>query len=45
MYPWWKNLREQATVRVLRRGKTRTGTAEVFPETEDIAVVKVRLTE
>jgi F420H(2)-dependent quinone reductase len=31
-YPWWKNLVEEATVRVLLRGKMHTGTAEVLPE-------------
>lgn len=44
-YPWWKNLREQATVRVLLRGKMRTGTAEVFPEESGVVVVKVHLNE
>ena len=34
-YPWWKNLVEQATVRVLLRGQMRTGTAEVLPEEDE----------
>ena len=42
-YPWWKNLREQATVRVLLRGQMRTGTAEVFPEKDGEVVVKIHL--
>ena len=41
--PWWKNLYEQATVRVLLRGKIRTGTAEVFPEGGGVVVVEVHL--
>lgn len=44
VYPWWKNLREQATVRVLLRGQMRTGATEVFPEEGGVAVVKVHLT-
>ena len=44
MYPWWKNLQGQAPVRVLLRGKMRTGTAEVLPEEGGVAVVKVHLT-
>ncbi|EFH80246.1 nitroreductase/quinone reductase family protein [Ktedonobacter racemifer] len=32
VYPWWKNLVGGATVQVLLRGQTRTGTAEVLPE-------------
>ena len=44
VYPWWKNLREQPTVRVLLRGQRRTGTAEVLPEEGGVAVVKVHLT-
>ncbi len=43
VYPWWKNLREQAAVRVLLRGKTHIGTAEVLPEEGGTAVVKVHL--
>ena len=42
-YSWWKNLREQATVRVLLRGNMRTGTAEVLPEEGGVVVVKVHL--
>ena len=42
-YPWWKNLRGQATVRVLLRGKMRIGIAEVLPEEGGVVVVKVHL--
>lgn len=41
--PWWKNLREQATVRILLRGQMRTGTAEVLPEEDGVVVVKIHL--
>jgi deazaflavin-dependent oxidoreductase (nitroreductase family) len=34
VYPWWKNLVGQPTVRVLLRGEMRIGTAEVLPEEE-----------
>jgi hypothetical protein len=44
LYPWWKNLRGQATVRVLLRGQMRTGMAEVLPEEDGEVVVKVHLT-
>ena len=44
-YPWWKNLREQPTVRVLLRGKLRAGTAEVFPEAGGVVVVNIHLKE
>jgi F420H(2)-dependent quinone reductase len=43
MYPWWKNLVGEATVRVLLRGEMRTGTAEVLPEEDGVVVVKVHL--
>jgi len=43
MYPWWKNLVGEATVRVLLRGKMRTGIAEVLPEEDGEVVVKVHL--
>jgi hypothetical protein len=44
MYPWWKNLVEEPTVRVLLRGEMRTGTAEVLPEEGAVVVVvKVHL--
>ena len=43
VYPWWKNLREKATVRVLLRGQMRVGTAEVLPEEGGVVVVKVHL--
>lgn len=42
-YPWWKNLVEEATVRVLLRGEWHTGTAEVLPERGGMVVVKVHL--
>jgi len=42
-YSWWKNLREQATVRVLLRGKMLTGIAEVLPEVGGVVEVKVHL--
>jgi len=42
-YPWWKNLVGEATVRVLLRGKMRTGVAEVLPEEGGVVVVKVHL--
>ena len=43
VYPWWKNLVEDATVRVLLRGQTRIGVAEVLPEKDGDVVVKVHL--
>ena len=43
VYPWWKNLVEEATVRILLRGKIRVGTAEVLPEANGEVVVKVHL--
>ena len=43
VYPWWKNLVGEATVRVLLRGEMRTGTAEVLPEEDGEVVVKVYL--
>jgi hypothetical protein len=42
-YSWWKNLRDEAPVRVLLRGKTRLGTAEVRGSEGDLVVVKVHL--
>lgn len=42
-YSWWKNLRGQATVRVLLRGKMLTGIAEVLPEVGGVVEVKVHL--
>jgi deazaflavin-dependent oxidoreductase (nitroreductase family) len=44
-YPWWKNLREQPTVRVLLRGKWHTGRAEVLPEEAGVVVVNIHLTD
>lgn len=43
VYPWWKNLVGGATVRVLLRGKIRSGTAEVRPAEDEEAEVKVHL--
>ena len=43
VYSWWKNLVEEAMVRVLLRGETRTGAAEVLPQENGEAVVKVNL--
>jgi hypothetical protein len=43
VYPWWKNLVEKATVRVLLRGQMRTGIAEVLPEKDGEVVVKIHL--
>ena len=43
VYPWWKNLVGEATVRVLLCGEMRTGTAEVLPEEDGEVVVKVHL--
>ena len=42
-YSWWKNLCEQAAVRVLLRGQWRTGIAEVLPEEGGLIPVKVHL--
>jgi hypothetical protein len=44
VYPWWKNLVGEATVRVLLRGKMCSGTAEVLPEEGGEVVVKIHLT-
>jgi deazaflavin-dependent oxidoreductase (nitroreductase family) len=44
-YPWWKNLHEQPTVRVLLRGKWHTGRAEVLPEEAGVVVVNIHLTD
>lgn len=43
VYPWWKNLVGEPTVRVLLRGQMRAGTAEVFSENDGEAVVKIHL--
>jgi F420H(2)-dependent quinone reductase len=45
VYPWWRNLIGGATVRVLLRGRMRSGTAEVLPEEDGEVVVKVHLNE
>jgi hypothetical protein len=42
-HSWWKNLVGEATVRVLLRGKMRTGVAEVLPEEGGVVVVKIHL--
>ena len=44
VYPWWKNLVDEATVRVLLRGEIRTGIAEVLPEEDGEVVVNIHLT-
>jgi hypothetical protein len=43
VYPWWRNLLGEVTVRVLLRGHVRTGTAEVLPEEDGEVVVKIHL--
>lgn len=43
VYPWWKNLVEHPAVRILLRGEMRIGVAEVLPEKDGEAVVKVHL--
>lgn len=43
VYPWWKNLVAEPAVRVLLRGRMRTGAAEVLPEAYGEVVVKVHL--
>jgi hypothetical protein len=43
VYPWWKNLVGEATVRVLLREQMRIGTAEVLPEEDGEVMVKVHL--
>lgn len=45
VYPWWKNLVEEVTVRVLLRGQMRIGTTEVLPEEARDVVVKIHLKE
>ncbi len=45
VYPWWKNLVGEATVRILLRGHMRTGTAEVLSEKDGEVVVKIHLHE
>ena len=44
-YAWWKNLPEQPTVRVLLKGKMRTGRAEVLTEEAGVVVVNIHLTD
>ena len=44
VYPWWKNLVGNATVRILLRGQMRIGCAELLPEKDGEAVVKIHLT-
>ena len=43
VYPWWKNLVEQPAVHVLLRGEMHAGIAEVFPEEDGEAMVKLHL--
>ncbi|HMA35056.1 MAG TPA: nitroreductase/quinone reductase family protein [Chloroflexia bacterium] len=43
LYPWWKNLVAEATVRVLLRGEMRTGTAAVLPEHDGEVVIQIHL--
>jgi len=45
VYPWWKNLVDEASVRVLLRGNMRIGIAEVLPESNGEVVVKIHLKE
>jgi len=45
VYPWWKNLQERPTVHVLLRGQWSTGNAEVFPEHDGEAVIRVHLND
>lgn len=40
-YPWWKNLRNGAAVRVRLRGKIHAATTEVLGEEGELMVVKV----
>jgi hypothetical protein len=42
-YPWWKNLRGGAAVRVRLRGKAQAATADVLGEEDGLTVVDVRL--
>ena len=43
VYSWWKNLVGGAPVRVLLRGHTYSGTAEVLPEKDGEVIVKIHL--
>ena len=43
VYPWWRNLLGETTVRVLLRGQIRTGIAEVLSEEDEEAIVKIHL--
>lgn len=43
MYPWWKNMVEEATVHVLLRGEMHTGTAEVHPNGGIVGGVAVKI--
>src|SRR5437868_8300831 len=45
VYPWWKNLVDEAMVRVLLRGEMCTGRAEALPEEDGEVVVKIHLTD
>jgi hypothetical protein len=42
-YPWWRNLRGEASVRVRLRGKAYPATTEVLGEEEGLTVVEVHL--
>jgi len=43
VYPWWKNLLAEPTVRVLLRGQARAGVAEVLSEAYGEVVVRIHL--
>ena len=43
-YPWWKNLRGGAAVRIHLRGKVYPATTEVLGEEGGLTVVEVYLT-
>ncbi len=43
VYPWWRNLVDEATVRVLLRGEMRIGESEVLPQEAGEVVIKVHL--
>lgn len=43
VYPWWKNLVAEPTVRVLLHRQWRIGVAEVLPEERGEVVVKIHL--
>jgi hypothetical protein len=43
VYPWWKNLLQRPTVRVLLRGRMRTGRAEVLPNANGEVMLMVHM--